>query len=133
MLSEEVKEAIKDAAKKLTGYRKREFIAKVTEDYFNGSARKAESEMGWKRTCMQTGLHERRRGLICMDNYGARGRLKSEEKLPKLEADIKSLKKKLLLRICSSIKISGFLPSYCPNEILRFSLIDWYFILPCFP
>jgi hypothetical protein len=45
MLSEEVKETIKDAAKKLTGYRKRDFIAKVTEDYFNGSARKAESGM----------------------------------------------------------------------------------------
>ena len=91
MISKEVKETIKDAAKKLTGYRKRDFIAKVIEDYFNGSARKAEIEIGWKRTCVQTGLHERRTGLICIDNYGARGRQKSEEKLPKLEADIKSL------------------------------------------
>jgi hypothetical protein len=32
VISEEVKETIKDAAKKLTGYRKRDFIAKVTED-----------------------------------------------------------------------------------------------------
>jgi len=91
MLSEEVKETIKDAAKKLTGYRKRDFIAKVTEDYFNGSARKAESEMGWKRTCVETGLNERRTGIMCIDNYGARGRKKSEEKQPQLEADIKSL------------------------------------------
>lgn len=91
MLSEEVKETIKDAAKKLTGYRKRDFIAKVTEDYFKGSARKAESVMGWKRTSVETGLHERRTGIICIDNYGGRGRKKSEDKQPKLEADIKSL------------------------------------------
>jgi Rhodopirellula transposase DDE domain len=91
MLSEEVKATIKDAAKKLTGYRKRDFIGKVAEDYFNGSARKAESVMGWKRTSVQTGLHERRTGLICVDNYRDRGRQKSEEKLPNLEADIKSL------------------------------------------
>ena len=65
MISKEVKETIKDAAKKLTGYRKRDFIAKVIEDYFNGSARKVEIEIGWKRTCVQTGLHERRTGLIC--------------------------------------------------------------------
>lgn len=91
MFNEEIKATIKDAAQKLTGCRKRDFIAKVTEDYFNGSARKAESVMGWKRTSVQTGLHERRTGLICIDNYGARGRQKSEEKLPKLEADIKSL------------------------------------------
>ena len=91
MLSEEVKVTIKDAAQKLTGYRKRDFIAKVAEDYFNGSARKAESEMGWKRTCVETGLHERRTGIICVDNYGARGRRKSEENLPNLESDIKAL------------------------------------------
>jgi hypothetical protein len=91
MFNEEIKATIKDAAKKLTGYRKRDFIAKVTEDYFNGSARKAESVMGWKRTSVQTGLHERRTGLICVDNYEARGRYKSEENLPNLEADIKSL------------------------------------------
>lgn len=91
MLSEEVKATFKDAAKKLTGYRKRDFIAKVSEDYFNGSARRTESEMGWKRTSVQTGLHERRTGLKCVDNYGARGRNKSEENLPNLESDIRSL------------------------------------------
>jgi len=76
MLSEEVKETIKDAAKKLTGYRQRDFIDKVKEDYFNGSARKTESVMGWKRTSVQTGLHERRTRIICIDNYGGRGRQK---------------------------------------------------------
>ena len=91
MLSEEVKATFKDAAKKLTGYRKRDFMAKVVEDYFEGSGRKAETVMGWKRTSVKLGLNERRTGLICMDNYGARGRHKSEKKLPNLEEDIKEL------------------------------------------
>ena len=39
ILSEPVKLTFKDAAKKLTGYRRRDFMAKVAEDYFNGSAR----------------------------------------------------------------------------------------------
>ncbi len=33
MLSEAVKATFKDAAQKLTGSRKRDFMAKVTEDY----------------------------------------------------------------------------------------------------
>jgi hypothetical protein len=91
MLTKEIKATFKDAAKKLTGYRKRDFMAKVTEDYFAGSARKAESVLGWKRSGVQTGLHERRTGIICVDNYRARGRHKSEEILANLEADIRSL------------------------------------------
>jgi hypothetical protein len=42
-LEEKVKSTLKDAAKKLTGPKKRAFMAKVTEDYFDGSARKAET------------------------------------------------------------------------------------------
>lgn len=66
-------------------------MAKVTQDYFEGSARKAESVMGWNRRSVQLGLHERRTGLRCVDNYQARGRHKSEQVLPDLEADIRSL------------------------------------------
>lgn len=91
MLSEAVKATFKDAAQKLTGSRKREFMAKVTEDYLDGSARRAETVFGWNRHSVQLGLHERRTGIVCVDNYRARGRDKSEEKLPNLEADIRSL------------------------------------------
>lgn len=66
-------------------------MAKVTQDYFDGSARKAESVMGWNRRSVQLGLHERRTGLRCVDHYQARGRHKSEQVLPDLEADIRSL------------------------------------------
>jgi Rhodopirellula transposase DDE domain len=91
MLSEPVKITIKDAAKKLTGNRKRDFMAKVSEDYFDGSARKAETVFGWDRRSVQLGLQERRAGIVCVDNYQARGRHKSEEKLLHLETDIRSL------------------------------------------
>jgi hypothetical protein len=91
MLTNTIKSTFKDAAKKLTGKRKRDFMAKVTEDYFNGSARKAETVLGWCRHSVQLGLHERRTGIVCVDNYQARGRRKSEEILPNLEADIRSL------------------------------------------
>ena len=91
MLNDTIKLTIKDAAKKLTGNQKRDFIAKVAEDYCNSSARKAETVFGWCRHSVQLGLHERRTGIICVDNYRARGRHKSEEKLPNLKEDILSL------------------------------------------
>jgi hypothetical protein len=91
MLDNTIKVTFKDAAKKLTGYRKREFTAKVAEDYFEGSARKAETELGWCRHSVELGLNERRTGIRCEDNYRARGRIKSEEKSAKLELDIKTL------------------------------------------
>ncbi len=86
-----IKATVKDAAQKLTGYRKRDFIAKVAEDYFAGSARKAETVFGWSRKSVELGLHERRTGIRCVDNYGARGRQKSEVVLPNLETDIRSM------------------------------------------
>jgi Rhodopirellula transposase DDE domain len=91
ILNDTVKGTLKDAARKLTGYRKRDFMGKVAEDYFAGSARKAETVLGWNRKSVQLGLHERRTELICLDNYGARGRHKSETELPNLEADIRSM------------------------------------------
>jgi hypothetical protein len=66
-------------------------MAKVTEDYFDGSARKAETYLGWKRQAVQLGLHERHTGLVCFDNYSARGAKKTEEKLPELTSDIHEL------------------------------------------
>jgi len=72
MLTEKVQSTLKDAAKKLTGYKKRDFISKVTEDYFGGSARKGETVVGWNRKSIELGIHERRTGIICIDNYRAR-------------------------------------------------------------
>lgn len=91
MLSETIQSTFQDAAQKLTGSRKRDFMAKVAQDYLGGSARKTETVFGWNRHSVKLGLHERRTGIVCIDNYQARGRHKSEALLPTLEADIRSL------------------------------------------
>jgi hypothetical protein len=85
-----VKAPIKDAAQKLTGHRRWAFMAKVAEDYFEGSARQTETYLGWNRGNVQLGLHERRSQILCADNYQARDRYKSEALLPQLEADIRA-------------------------------------------
>lgn len=90
-MSETVKTTIKDAAQKLTGHRRRAFMAKVADDYFEGSARKTETYLGWNRDNVQLGLHEQRCEVICADNYQARGRHKSEAVIPSLEVDIRAL------------------------------------------
>lgn len=88
MIEEKVRNTLKDAASKLTGATKRAFMAKVAEDYFTGSARKTETYLGWGRKGVQLGLHERRTGVRCLDNYQARGTKKTEEKHPELEQAI---------------------------------------------
>ena len=91
MLDDKIKATLKDAARKLTGHRKRDFMAKVAEDYFDGSARKTETVLGWNRASVQLGLHERRSGILCMEHYRGRGRHKSEAVLVDLADDITSL------------------------------------------
>lgn len=91
MLTEKVKSTLQDAATELTGIKKRAFMAQVTQDYFDGSARKAETYLGWSRQAVGLGLKELQTGIVCLDNYGARGRKKTEENLPDLEEDIRSL------------------------------------------
>jgi hypothetical protein len=90
-LTDRVKALLKDAAAKLTGPNKRNFMAKTTLAFFDGSARKAETYLGWNRRTIELGLHELRSGIICLDNYHARGNKKTEVKLCGLERDIRSL------------------------------------------
>src|SRR2546430_8368572 len=90
-LTAEVKSLLKDAATKLTGPDKRNFMAKATLGLFDGSSRKAETYMGWNRQSVEVGLHELHTSIICRDNYPARGNKKTEEKLSALESDIRSL------------------------------------------
>ena len=91
MLTEEIKSSFKDASYKLTGFKKRAFMAQVTKDYFDWSPRKAETVLGWSRKTVLKGLKEMETGLICVDNYHRRGRKKTEENLPSLIEDLESL------------------------------------------
>ena len=86
-----LKSIIKNTAEKLGGATKREYVAKITIELLGGSARKAESEVGWSRDMVKKGLGELTTGIGCMDNYSARGNKKAEEKMPELMADIQSI------------------------------------------
>ena len=82
---------IKVAAKKLSGSKRRAFQAQVTKEYLGGSGRRAERVFGWSRTTVEKGLRELEIGIVCMDNFSARGRHRTEAKDPALEAAIRAL------------------------------------------
>jgi len=82
---------IRAAAKRLTGVRRREFQAQVALEYCGGNTRRSEAVFGWGRETVRTGLGELRSGIQCRGNFSARGRHRTEEKLPYLEEDIRSL------------------------------------------
>src|SRR5215207_5020456 len=90
-LTEDVIQTIQSAAKLLTGHKRRQFQAETAVKYCNGSARQAETTFGWGRAAVDTGLHELRTGIRCLDAYHVRGRKKVEELCPKLEDHIHRL------------------------------------------
>ena len=79
---------IKDASEKLTGSKRRAFQAQVAIDYLKSKPRLTERTFGWDRNTVQLGLQELRTGIVCIDNFKARGNKKEEEKNHPLEIDI---------------------------------------------
>lgn len=90
-LTAAVRDTMKSAARKLTGFRRRQFQAEVACRYCQGSARRAERHFGWGRAAVETGLNERRTGIRCLDDYSTRGRRKTEEQYPALVEQIHAL------------------------------------------
>ena len=90
-LTESVKETIRSAARKLTGFQRRQFQAEMAIKYCQGNPRRAEHVFGWGRDAVNTGLNELRTGIRCVENYSTRGRRKSEEKSPELVQEIQAL------------------------------------------
>lgn len=79
---------IRSAAKKLTGFRRRQFLAEVAVKYCDGMARRTEYVFGLSRDAVQLGLHELRTGIRCLDDFSARGRKRTEVLDPDLEKKI---------------------------------------------
>ena len=90
-ISEDIKSVIKNAANKLSGAKRREYIGEITIEFLDGNARKAEREFGWGRETVNTGMAEITTGIKCLNNYSARGNKKTEEKMPELADDIRSI------------------------------------------
>jgi len=59
-------EDLQFATSKMHGEERRSFIAEMALKYCNGSARKTESLFGWGREMVNTGLGEKRTGIICI-------------------------------------------------------------------
>lgn len=90
-LTESVRDTIRSAAQKLTGFRRRQFQAEMTIKYCRSNPRCAERVFGWGRDAVNTGLNELRTGIRCVENYSTRGRPRSEEKSPHLVQEIHAL------------------------------------------
>src|SRR3954449_10700201 len=82
---------IRSAARRLTGYQRRLFQAEVAQALCGGCPRQAERRFGWGRDTVAKGLHEQQHGLRCLEDFAARGRQRSEEKDPRLAADIRAI------------------------------------------
>ena len=67
------------AADRFAGHQRRLFQAEVAVALCGGSARRAERRFGWGRDAVGTGLHELASGIRCVENFPARGRVRTED------------------------------------------------------
>jgi hypothetical protein len=82
---------IRSGARRLTGFQRRAFQAEVAVELCGGNARQAERRFGWGRETVEKGLHERRTGIRCLEDFVARGRQRVEDKDQRLAADIRQI------------------------------------------
>jgi hypothetical protein len=90
-VTEPFDDLIRSAAHRLKGHERRLFMAEVATRLCDGSARKAERRFGWGRNTVDTGLHETTGRIRCVENFAAKARKRSEDKDPKLAADIRAI------------------------------------------
>jgi DDE family transposase len=80
------------AASKMTGASRRAFQAEMTLQYCHGSARLAETILGWSREAVAVGLAEHRTGIICLGAQSAwSGRKRWEEHYPEAAEALRQL------------------------------------------
>jgi len=90
-LTDSLKALFIETATTLTGSARRLFMARTVKELGPGGQRRAERELGWNRETIRKGSRELESGLICLDNFAARGRKPSEAHLPNLLSDIASI------------------------------------------
>ena len=80
------------AASKMHGAERRAFVAEIALKYCNGSARQTEQVFGWGREMVETGLGEKRTGVVCVGSKASfSGNKRWEEKHPEAAADLRRL------------------------------------------
>jgi len=82
---------LRSAARRLTGHKRRSFLAEVTQTLCGDMPRQSERLFGWGRATVALGIHERDSGLRCQESFGQRGRKRTEDKHPELVQHIREL------------------------------------------
>lgn len=90
-ITAETKTIYIETSRVLKGHERRLFMARVVKMLGPGGQAYAERELGWNRRTIRKGTHELESGIICLDNFGARGRKRAEVHLPHLLADMRSI------------------------------------------
>ena len=70
---------------------RRRAMGDVTMTLLDGKRRVAEDVFGWNRGAVQLGVHECQTGIACVSDITARATPKTEDKYPKLLAEIQAI------------------------------------------
>jgi len=87
-LTEEFQSNLVLTARALRSAQRRLFMARTVRALGHGGQRWAETQLGWNRVTIRKGLAELLGGVTGHDDFASRGRLRAEEHLPDLLADI---------------------------------------------
>lgn len=90
-LTEELKRTYIQTAQKLKGSERRQFMAGIVKSLGYGGQSLAARELGWCRDTIRKGMGELESGVPIVDNFAARGRKRTEEKLSNLLIDITAI------------------------------------------
>jgi hypothetical protein len=70
---------------------RRKAMGDVTMVLLDGKQRVAEDVFGWNRRAVELGIHEYQTGITCVNDLTARGKKKTEDKHPRLLAEIQAI------------------------------------------
>jgi Rhodopirellula transposase DDE domain len=90
-VSTEMVELIGRLVDLITWPARRRAMGDVTTALLDGKQRVAEDVFGWNRRAVELGIHEYQTGIACVNDISARGKPKTEDKHPKLLAEIQTL------------------------------------------
>jgi predicted RNA-binding protein with EMAP domain len=90
-LTEDVQCHLAETVRTLHGSDRRLFMARTVKLLGRGGQRRAEQVLGWNRHTLIKGMHELDSGIVCLDAFSQRGRLRAEERFPGLLEDIKAI------------------------------------------
>ncbi len=91
IIEDTIVQILSSGAQRLKGSEKRRYMADTVQLLGRGAQRACEQQLGWCRNTIRKGWHELQSGINCIDNFGARGRKRSEEKNPKLIEHIREI------------------------------------------